>query len=48
MYSQESLVSLLTDVGFVDAAITACARRNGLCYEMQVEGRRPEHSPPAA
>lgn len=48
MYSQESLVSLLTDVGFVDAEITASARRNGLCYEMQVEGRRPEHSPPVS
>jgi predicted SAM-dependent methyltransferase len=39
MYSKESLVALLTEVGFVDAAITASARRNGLCYEMQVEAR---------
>lgn len=39
MYSKESLVALLTEVGFVDAAVTASGRRNGLCYEMQVEAR---------
>jgi len=42
MYSKESLTALLTEVGFVDAAITASARRNGLCYEMQVEARQPD------
>jgi len=50
MYSQESLTSLLAAVGFVDTEVTASGRRNGLCYEMQVEGRRPDHSvttPPA-
>jgi SAM-dependent methyltransferase len=44
MYSQESLTSLLAEVGFVGAEITASGRRNGLCYEMQVEGRRPDPS----
>jgi len=42
MYSKESLVALLTDAGFNNAAITASARRNGLCYEMQVEARQPD------
>ena len=42
MYSQDSLKALLTEVGFVDATITASARRNGLCYEMQVEARQAD------
>ncbi len=47
MYSKASLTELLTDAGFVDAAVTVSARRNGLCYEMQVEARRPAVVDPA-
>ncbi|MDQ6614457.1 MAG: hypothetical protein M3083_06860 [Actinomycetota bacterium] len=42
MYSKTSLTALLEEAGFVDVAITVSARRNGLCYEMQTEGRRPD------
>ncbi len=47
MYSKESLTALLVASGFVDAAVTASARRNGLCYEMQVEARRGDDAPAA-
>jgi SAM-dependent methyltransferase len=47
MYSKESLTALLADGGFGDVAITGAARRNGLCFEMQVEGVRTGDAPSA-
>jgi SAM-dependent methyltransferase len=40
MYSKGSLAALLSEAGFSDVAITVSDRRNGLCREMQAEGRR--------
>jgi SAM-dependent methyltransferase len=48
MYSEDSLTALLSEAGFTDVAITVSARRNGLCYEMQAEGQRPDDTPGAS
>jgi len=42
MFSQASLVQALQETGFVDVRMTVTGRRNGLCYEMKVEARKPE------
>lgn len=41
MFSRESICELLRQTGLQDVRIVACARRNGVCYEMEAEGRRP-------
>ena len=41
MFSQASLRELLLEAGLRDVRIVASGRRNGLCYEMEIEGRRP-------
>ena len=40
-FSQDSLTSLLTEAGLFDVHIRQAGRRNGLCFEMEVEGRSP-------
>jgi SAM-dependent methyltransferase len=42
MFSQAGLRSLLEDAGFVDVKTLVAGRRNGACYEMEVEARVPE------
>jgi predicted SAM-dependent methyltransferase len=42
MFSRASLCELLEQAGLEDVRILAAARRNGLCYEMEVQGRRAE------
>jgi hypothetical protein len=44
MFSRDSISELLRQAGLEDVRVVACARRNGVCYEMEVEGRRPEAS----
>ena len=41
MFSQRSLCQLLEAAGFADAEVTEAARRNGLCYEMEIVARKP-------
>ncbi len=40
MFSRASVCELLSGAGLVDVRIVESARRNGLCYEMEVEGWR--------
>jgi hypothetical protein len=40
-FSKGSLCQLLEAAGFVEVRIIEDGRRNGLCYEMEVEARRP-------
>jgi predicted SAM-dependent methyltransferase len=42
MFSRASLCELLEQAGLEDVRILASARRNGVCYEMEVQGRRAE------
>jgi predicted SAM-dependent methyltransferase len=42
MFSQKSLTELLEEAGFVDVCFPATARRNGKCFELEVEARRPD------
>jgi hypothetical protein len=39
-FSQDLLTSILSEAGLSDVHIRQAGRRNGLCYEMEVEGRR--------
>jgi hypothetical protein len=39
-FSPASLAAILTDVGLVDVTVRESGRRNGLCYEMEIEGTR--------
>jgi hypothetical protein len=41
MYTAGSLSQLLEGAGFADIEVTACARPNGLCLEMELSARRP-------
>jgi hypothetical protein len=45
-FSQESLRSLLEGCGLSDVQYPAWARRNGMCYEMEVVAVRPDGAPP--
>ena len=40
-YSKASLKALLEEAGLRDVALRAFARRNGMCYEMEIAGVRP-------
>jgi SAM-dependent methyltransferase len=42
MFSRDSLRSCLRDAGLVDVEMVAAKRRNGLCFEMEVVGRKPD------
>lgn len=42
MFSHASIVELLEKAGFVDVQLRDKARRNGICYEMEVAARKPE------
>jgi len=42
MFTTESLSTLLEDAGFEHVAVTTIGRRNGVCYEMEIVGRKPE------
>lgn len=44
-FSQESLRSLLEGCGLVEVEYRAWARRNGMCYEMEVAAVRPDDRP---
>jgi SAM-dependent methyltransferase len=41
MFSKASLCELLGAVGFTDVKVVESGRRNGACYEMEIEARRP-------
>jgi glycosyltransferase involved in cell wall biosynthesis/predicted SAM-dependent methyltransferase len=41
MFSRAMIRDLLCEVGFVDIMLPVTGRRNGLCYEMEVEARLP-------
>lgn len=41
MFSKASLCGLLGSAGFTDMKIVESGRRNGACYEMEIEARRP-------
>lgn len=41
MFSQESIREILEEAGFVGVTVLESGRRNGACYEMEVEARRP-------
>jgi predicted SAM-dependent methyltransferase len=41
MFSQDELVSTLTDAGFVDVKVVDSGRRNGACLEMEVVAYKP-------
>jgi SAM-dependent methyltransferase len=41
MFTPESLTDLLTSSGLEDVAMRVTGRRNGACYEMEVEARKP-------
>jgi len=42
MYTPESMATLLSGAGLTDLEVEAQGRRNGLCLEFQIVGRRPE------
>jgi predicted SAM-dependent methyltransferase len=44
-YSKESLTALLEEVGLQDVKVVEEGRRNGLCYEMEIEAVRRVVSP---
>jgi hypothetical protein len=48
MFSQQSLIDTLRDAGLSEVRVVTAGRRNGVCYEMEVEGCVPEHVPAAA
>jgi glycogen(starch) synthase len=41
MFSRQAIARLLADAGFESVELTACGRRNGLCYEMEVRATKP-------
>jgi SAM-dependent methyltransferase len=41
MFTPDSLATLLADVGYGDVAVVECGRRNGLCYEFEINAVRP-------
>jgi len=41
MFSKESLCELLRQAGLTKVRVVASGRRNGVCYEMELEGRWP-------
>jgi hypothetical protein len=45
MFSRASLCELLQEAGLHDVRVVECARRNGVCYEMEIEGRRTAAEP---
>ena len=44
MFSRASLRELFEEAGLQDVRMVASGRRNGVSYEMEVEGRRPEET----
>jgi hypothetical protein len=44
MFSKTSLSNLLTGAGFTDVRVIDAGRRNGVCYEMELSARRPDHA----
>ncbi len=46
MFSRSSICDLLREAGLEDVRILESGRRNGVCYEMELQGRRPA-APPA-
>ncbi|TMC05694.1 MAG: hypothetical protein E6J41_21190 [Chloroflexi bacterium] len=48
MFSRASIQDLLQQAGLQDVRVVASGRRNGICYEMEVEGRRPDGTATAA
>ncbi len=41
MFTPDSMVKLLTEAGFKDAAIIEKGRKNGRCYEFEIQARKP-------
>lgn len=41
MFSRDSIRELLEGAGLSDVRVVESGRRNGVCYEMELEGRRP-------
>jgi hypothetical protein len=46
MFSRPSILELLEQAGLHDVRIVEYGRRNGVCYEMEIEGRRPAGTSP--
>jgi|HubBroStandDraft_1064217.scaffolds.fasta_scaffold18043_2 hypothetical protein len=44
-FSPESLTGLLTEAGLIGVHVREAGRRNGLCYETEIEGTRPAGTP---
>ncbi|MBB6638139.1 class I SAM-dependent methyltransferase [Cohnella thailandensis] len=40
MFTPQTLQQMLEEIGFVNVQIIASSRKNGMCYEMDVEGER--------
>lgn len=47
MYTPESFAGLLSEVGFTNVEIVERGRRNGLCYEFEIQAERPSTNGPA-
>ena len=41
MFMPQSLRALLDEAGFVNTEVPVKGRRNGLCYEFEINARRP-------
>ncbi len=41
MFTTDRLATIFREAGLVDVEVKACGRRNGVCYEMELEARRP-------
>lgn len=41
MFLPRSLEALLVEAGFTDILVPVQGRRNGLCYEFEINARRP-------
>lgn len=48
MFSREHLTELLAEAGFDDVIVKECARRNGLCLEMEIQACRPADDAPTS
>ncbi|HXQ19025.1 MAG TPA: hypothetical protein VN781_05300 [Acidimicrobiales bacterium] len=44
-FSPESLTGLLVEAGLTAVRVREAGRRNGLCYELEIEGTRPAATP---
>jgi SAM-dependent methyltransferase len=47
MYTPDSFTGLLSEVGFTGVEIIERGRRNGLCYEFEIQAERPRANGPA-